>query len=164
MTRFEFSEGSSNKFWEAETKGKELRIRFGKIGSAGQLKLKVLGSPAAAEAEMAKVIAEKVKKGYAPAGGETPVAVAKASKIKPTQLKITNVSSSKVHRIVLFDDEVGHVALGTGGNCFASRRWQEVPAPAEHARHVVWLVRVRRHRVLDGRPVRGFERCRRDLA
>lgn len=128
MKRFEFSEGTSNKFWEAQTKGKELRIRFGKIGSNGQLKLKVLASPAAAEAEMAKVIAEKTKKGYEPVGGKTEKNVAATAKpvksssgIKPTQLKITQVSSNgKVHRIALYDDSAGRVALGTGGGCFAS--------------------------------------------
>jgi uncharacterized protein (TIGR02996 family) len=123
MMRFEFSEGSSNKFWEADTKGKELRIRFGKIGSAGQLKLKVLASPTAAGMEMAKMIAEKVKKGYRPAEkpAAVPVAAAKSSsRIKAAQLKVTQISSSKVHRIALFDDDLGHVALGTGGACFAS--------------------------------------------
>ena len=124
MKRFEFSEGSSNKFWEAETKGKELRIRFGKIGSAGQLKLKVLASPAAAEAEMAKVIAEKVKKGYEAVGGKVAAAtktVKTASGIKPTHLKVTQVSANgRVHRVALYDDNEGHVAVGTGGACFAS--------------------------------------------
>jgi predicted DNA-binding WGR domain protein len=126
MKRFEFSEGTSNKFWEAETKGKELRIRFGKIGSNGQLKLKVLASPAAAEAEMAKVIAEKTKKGYQAVGGKVEnkaaalVASTPKSGIKAAQLKVTQISSSKVHRIALFDDDLGHVALGTGNACFAS--------------------------------------------
>ncbi|MEO8840953.1 MAG: WGR domain-containing protein [Kofleriaceae bacterium] len=131
MKRFEFSEGSANKFWEAETKGKELRIRFGKIGSGGQLKLKVLASPAAAEAEMAKAIAEKTKKGYAAIGGKAEPKAAPVSGIKPAHLKVTQISTSKVHRIALFDDEVGHVALGTGGNCFASsdgKKFQRRPS------------------------------------
>jgi predicted DNA-binding WGR domain protein len=122
MRRFEFG---SSKFWEVETKGKDLLIRFGKLGANGQLKLKTLGSPAAAIAEMEKVIGEKTRKGYAEVSGKTPVVAAKKSSsgIKPTQLKIAKLSTSgsaELHRVVLLDDDVGHVALATGGASFVT--------------------------------------------
>jgi uncharacterized protein (TIGR02996 family) len=120
MKRFDLA----SKFWEAETKGNDLRIRFGKLGSQGQLKLKTLASPAAAEAEMAKVIAEKLKKGYVEAGGKkTASVVKKVSGVKPTQLKITELSvtgSSSPRLTALVDDEHGHVAIGIGNGAYAS--------------------------------------------
>ena len=68
MPRYEFVEGTSSKFWDITQKGASLVIKFGKIGSAGQTQLKELGSESAAKAEYDKLIASKVKKGYAPAG------------------------------------------------------------------------------------------------
>ncbi|MCX5743644.1 MAG: WGR domain-containing protein, partial [Proteobacteria bacterium] len=67
MKRFEFG---SSKFWEVETRNTELLIRFGKLGANGQVKVKALPTAAAAEAEMAKAIAEKTRKGYVEVGGK----------------------------------------------------------------------------------------------
>jgi len=61
---FEFSEGTSNKFWEISIDGGNVKTRYGKIGTPGQQTLKELGSPAAAKKEYDKLIAEKTKKGY----------------------------------------------------------------------------------------------------
>ena len=61
---FEFSEGTSNKFWEISMDGGNVKTRYGKIGTPGQQTLKELGSPAAAKKEYDKLIAEKTKKGY----------------------------------------------------------------------------------------------------
>jgi predicted DNA-binding WGR domain protein len=62
--RFEFSEGSSNKFWEIRVEGKSHTVRFGRIGSDGQTKTKDFASAATAQADADKLIAEKTKKGY----------------------------------------------------------------------------------------------------
>ena len=40
MPRYEFSEGSSNKFWEISVDGTTVRTRYGKIGASGQLTIK----------------------------------------------------------------------------------------------------------------------------
>lgn len=48
MRRFELVEGGSSKFWEVWTQGSELLVRFGRIGTAGQIKSKALGDAAAA--------------------------------------------------------------------------------------------------------------------
>lgn len=64
MRRFECTEDGSSKFWEVETRGSELRIRFGKLGTDGRLSEKDLGSAAAAAAEAEKLVREKLKKGY----------------------------------------------------------------------------------------------------
>jgi uncharacterized protein (TIGR02996 family) len=67
---FEFSEGSSNKFWEVSIDGTTVRTRYGKIGAKGQLTVKEFGSKGDAQKERDKLIAEKTKKGYAEGGGE----------------------------------------------------------------------------------------------
>jgi DNA ligase-1 len=70
--RFEFVEGSSNKFWEVWVEGNNCVTQWGKIGTDGRETVKGCDSPAEAQAMMAKLIAEKTKKGYkektAPAG------------------------------------------------------------------------------------------------
>jgi len=68
--RFEFvgtdseSGASSSKFWEVTVVGADLTVRFGRIGTDGQTKVKSLESPAAAEGEAEKLIGEKTRKGY----------------------------------------------------------------------------------------------------
>ena len=55
---------SSEKFWEISIDGTALTIRFGKIGGNGQTTVKEFTSSEEADAEAAKLIASKVKKGY----------------------------------------------------------------------------------------------------
>lgn len=64
MPRYEFSEGSSNKFWQIELKGKSFTTTYGKIGTSGQTSLKEWKDAAEAKKEYDKLVAEKVKKGY----------------------------------------------------------------------------------------------------
>lgn len=67
--RFEFSEGSSNKFWEVAVEGANLVVRFGKLGASGQTSLKAFGDAAAAQKAADALIAEKTRKGYLEVGG-----------------------------------------------------------------------------------------------
>ena len=76
MPRYEFSEGSSNKFWEINLSGKAYTTTYGKIGSNGQTTIKTYGSDAEAKKEYDKIVAEKTKKGYVLVGGK---GVAKAA-------------------------------------------------------------------------------------
>ena len=75
MRRFEFEEGSSHKFWEIEVEGNAYTVRYGKVGTEGQVQTKTFKDAAKAEAEAQKKIAEKTKKGYAevdaPAGASS---------------------------------------------------------------------------------------------
>lgn len=57
-----------------------MTVRFGRLGTEGSAKEKVLDSPAAAAKEAAKLIAEKTKKGYVETGAAP---VAKAAKAAP---------------------------------------------------------------------------------
>ncbi len=62
---FEFVEGSSAKFWEIRVEGSTFFTRYGKIGTDGQTTQKDYDSDDKAQAEAAKLVAEKTKKGYA---------------------------------------------------------------------------------------------------
>src|SRR5262249_28631259 len=62
--RFEFVEGTSNKFWEVWVDGTNLYTQYGRIGSAGQTTVKNYPDEAAARKAMEKIIGEKVGKGY----------------------------------------------------------------------------------------------------
>ena len=62
--RFEFSEGSSNKFWELQVSGEGFTTRHGKIGTDGTEVTKEFSSPEEATKEAEKLVHEKVKKGY----------------------------------------------------------------------------------------------------
>ncbi len=61
---FEFSEGTSNKFWEVVLDGATVSVRFGKIGTAGMTKPKVFPTDVAAKKYYDELIAEKTGKGY----------------------------------------------------------------------------------------------------
>jgi uncharacterized protein (TIGR02996 family) len=82
MPRYEFSEGSSNKFWEIKLDGKAFTTTYGKLGSAGQTTIKTWKDAAQAQAEYDKLVAEKTKKGYELVGGKpaAKAAPAKADK------------------------------------------------------------------------------------
>src|SRR5262249_25540493 len=62
--RFEFDDGSSRKFWEVGVEGATLIVCFGRLGTGGQVKRRAFASAGAASNEMAKLVAEKTKKGY----------------------------------------------------------------------------------------------------
>ncbi|MFO0668903.1 MAG: WGR domain-containing protein [Polyangiaceae bacterium] len=64
MPRYEFSEGTSNKFWEITLEGSSFTTRYGKIGTDGQVTLKEFDSADKAQKEYDKLVAEKTKKGY----------------------------------------------------------------------------------------------------
>lgn len=65
---FEFIGGSSRKFWEVTAEDCQVYVRFGRIGSKGQIQLKRFDSVAAAHDEVRKLIGEKTRKGYVERG------------------------------------------------------------------------------------------------
>ena len=62
--RFEFVSGSSAKFWEIANNNREVTIRYGRIGSAGQTQTKSFPSDAAANTHALQQINSKLAKGY----------------------------------------------------------------------------------------------------
>ncbi|MDB1088522.1 WGR domain-containing protein [Streptomyces sp. ACA25] len=57
----------AHKFYEVTVDGVTVTVRYGRIGTAGQLKTSAFPTPAKAQAAAAKKIGEKARKGYAPA-------------------------------------------------------------------------------------------------
>ncbi|QJE97133.1 DUF4011 domain-containing protein [Luteolibacter luteus] len=62
--RFEFTEGNSRKFWAVAQEGASLVVRFGRIGTTGQVQTKTFADEPRAQREMNKLITEKTGKGY----------------------------------------------------------------------------------------------------
>ena len=104
MRRFEFSESSSNKFWEVDVKGKTLNLTFGKIGTKGQSKPKDFTTPENAKAEMEKLIKEKTSKGYVEVGGKV-VKAAKSAAGKKTNAGGMGEGLSKAKKQVKVAEE-----------------------------------------------------------
>ncbi|WP_222108499.1 DUF4132 domain-containing protein [Streptomyces cupreus] len=71
MRRWEFDGDGSAKFWEAEAEGTTVTVRYGRVGAQGRTQPKELGSAMAAEAYLAKVIAEKEREGYREVASES---------------------------------------------------------------------------------------------
>ena len=72
MPRYEFSEGSSSKFWEIELNASSFTVVYGKLGTTGQTQTKSFASDALARKEFDKLVAEKTKKGYQLVAGSGP--------------------------------------------------------------------------------------------
>lgn len=62
--RYELSDGTSHKFWTVERDGTTLRVRYGRIGTEGQSLEKSFATTDLAKKEEARLVAEKVRKGY----------------------------------------------------------------------------------------------------
>lgn len=62
--RFEFNDGKSSKFWSIRMSGMDVEVRYGRIGTDGQAQTKSFESPEDAQKHVAKLIAEKIGKGY----------------------------------------------------------------------------------------------------
>ena len=65
VRHFEFIGGSSRKFWEILVSGNSFTVRFGRIGTAGRSQKKTFADEPNAKREAEKLVAEKLKKGYA---------------------------------------------------------------------------------------------------
>ncbi len=62
--RFEFSEGSSNKFWQIAVEGTLVMVEYGRIGNKAQSSIKTFDTGEQANKEMNSMIVKKVAKGY----------------------------------------------------------------------------------------------------
>jgi predicted DNA-binding WGR domain protein len=62
--RFEFVAGNSAKFWEINVVGCDVTVRFGRLGTEGQVQTKTFASAELATRHAEKLIAQKLGKGY----------------------------------------------------------------------------------------------------
>lgn len=111
MRRFEFSDSTSNKFWEVDVKGKTLNVTFGKIGTKGQSKPKDFAAPEKAKAEMEKLIKEKTGKGYVEVGGKVSKKTSPATG-KNTNTELSGDELSKVARKAKAEKVIAMLANG----------------------------------------------------
>jgi len=120
MRRFELIEGTSSKFWEGSAEGASLTVRFGRIGTNGQLQTKPFADDDKANAELDKLINEKLKKGYSeivPASAKgkakddakTPTAKAPAAN-SPAAKAATKASAAKAPAAVTVSSTDGFLA------------------------------------------------------
>jgi predicted DNA-binding WGR domain protein len=93
MSRYEFIEGTSRKFWDASLRGKQLVVRWGRIGTEGQSKVFEFPTAAAARDKQSSLIREKTAKGYGPV--KSMPAGRKPSLVRPTR-RIAKAAAAKV--------------------------------------------------------------------
>ncbi len=62
--RFELIGGNSAKFWEISQAGKDVTVRYGRLGTSGQQQTKTLPTPEAAQRHVDKLVEQKLAKGY----------------------------------------------------------------------------------------------------
>ena len=114
MTRFELSEGTSNKFWEIRLEGKSLTTTFGKIGTAGQSRTRQCASESDAERERDKLIAEKTGKGYQLVGAKKPSSGSRTpAKAKPAS-RGTRFEDLVRYGIEMIDAQLAKQRLAAG--------------------------------------------------
>ena len=56
--------GSSKKFWEITFSGERFSVRFGRIGTAGQERVKTYANKESAQRAAERMISQKLGKGY----------------------------------------------------------------------------------------------------
>ncbi|MFZ4928466.1 DUF6493 family protein [Chryseobacterium sp. Mn2064] len=86
----QYTDDTSNKFWQIEVTGNSHTVTFGRSGASGQAKTKTFDTDEACLADAGKLVNEKIKKGYSENGAakETPTAkVSTASKVSAKEVK-----------------------------------------------------------------------------
>ena len=73
----EYQDEKSHKFWEIEVKDNSQIVTYGKVGTKGQSKTKTFDTAEAAKNDAEKIMAAKMKKGYAEKGKEIKKEVSK---------------------------------------------------------------------------------------
>lgn len=96
----------SHKFYEVIVDGKNVTIRYGRIGDAGQSTTKEYPDEAKAKADAAKKIQEKQRKGYAPA------VMGQRQKRSVARRAVTSQASTSKQGPVLWKFDSGSAALG----------------------------------------------------
>ncbi|HCO7567221.1 TPA: WGR and DUF4132 domain-containing protein [Escherichia fergusonii] len=93
MKTYIYQDEKSHKFWAVEQQGNELHISWGKVSTNGQSQVKSFADAAAAEKAELRLIAEKVKKGYAE---ELSSPSQPAIKIETVEVDTTGVAETTV--------------------------------------------------------------------
>jgi predicted DNA-binding WGR domain protein len=120
--RFELRDASSSKFWCITVDGKSHTVRYGRIGTTGQTKLRAFDSSVDAATAAEKLIKQKTRKGYKPATGPTLVDAvrekmkhhARVTYVAKTKRGDASPAASKIGGLPWLDDKDDWPACG---NC-----------------------------------------------
>jgi predicted DNA-binding WGR domain protein len=104
---FEFKDDRTNKFWEVDYDDNQVVIRYGKVGTLGQVTTREVPDFSAALNYASKAIREKVKKGYKISSKPSTKEVEnKTKKNNVSQKKQSLGNGPKKNSLELNDDEV----------------------------------------------------------
>lgn len=123
-----FQEGSSNKFWKIELSGSSHTVHFGKVGTNGQSQTKDFDSEDEALKSYNKLVAEKLKKGYAD-DGVSPASAPTAA-VKDTKTTEKKAASRKKEAKSEEPTEVTNNEVATTENEPAEKASPGTKAPA----------------------------------
>jgi uncharacterized protein (TIGR02996 family) len=101
--RYEFSEGSSNKFWEIELSGTSFTTSHGRIGTPGATLVKDWDDEDTAKKEYDKLVAQKVKKGYELVSGkpEKATPAGKVARAKKADVPVVEAATAGAYNAAL---------------------------------------------------------------
>lgn len=100
MRRLELVEGASSKFWEIQLEGSGFTVRWGRIGTNGQTQQKNFATEQKAKDEHDKLLAEKLKKGYAEVGASASVSAPTPPPAKPAKAPKVAAAPAPVEEVV----------------------------------------------------------------
>ena len=109
----EFSDGKSKKFWRARTEGCDFIVNYGRIGTDGQSKTKVMGSEDKASAELEKVANKKRKKGYDDVDGASEAAPAPVEAAPTVKDKKGKYSATRAGHTIKVKIKTDGATIGT---------------------------------------------------
>ncbi|MBV9124451.1 MAG: STM4015 family protein [Planctomycetes bacterium] len=109
---FQFTEGTSKKFWAIELEGTRHTVHFGRIGTAGQTQTKEFDNEDKARKSYEKLLAEKVNKGYVEVTAPTE---AKEAEAKPAPSKSRKKASPEPELPVALRLDLSYEEAREGG-------------------------------------------------
>lgn len=141
MRRFEFTEGSSAKFWEAAVEASAFVVVYGRIGAAGQRKEKLFPSADLATKEHDRKVAEKLREGYrevssGAAASGTSAAPTRVLPPRPKKKPTSAALAAAADALMALESEVGSRSWKVALQARRALRSLDVVAgcdPADHA-------------------------------
>src|SRR5689334_16140499 len=105
MRSFEFVDGGSAKFWEIHQDGSDVTVRWGRVGTTGQTKVKTFADAEAAAAHQSRLVVEKLRKGYAEIVAAATTSTAAVSAPEPPAAPTAAVSAAEPSSAPTLPDE-----------------------------------------------------------
>ena len=126
---FEFTGGGSAKFWHVGRAGTQVTVRYGRLGTNGQTQVKDLASDADAIAHVDKLVAEKVKKGYAERGAAPAASAPAAVAPEPSAEVEAPEAGETTTPVASVDEDEFVIPTGWLRSCYARRGGRGIGSP-----------------------------------